>query len=198
MPSYISFRARVAAFVFAAGALLSACQVDVVEDRPRPVPSPDSGGGNYCTREYQPVCARRGSRYRTFDNSCVAEDAGFRIVSAGECGGGNDGGGGGGVAIDRACPKTLDPVCAKRGGDVRTFANDCRADEAGFRVIYAGECNGGGGGGASEPGDGGPQQYCTKEYVPVCARRGSRFQTFPNQCEAENAGFRVVSDGTCQ
>jgi hypothetical protein len=192
MQNLMSFGARVAAFLFAAGTLLSACQVDVVQDRPRPVPPPDSGG-SFCTREYQPVCARRGSRYRTFDNSCVAENAGFRIVSAGECGGG---GGGGGIVIDQACPRTLDPVCARRGGDVRTFANDCRASEAGFRVMYAGECNGGGsvGGGG---GPGGPQQYCTREYAPVCARRGSRYQTFPNQCEAENAGFSVVSDGTC-
>ena len=89
-----------------------------------------------------------------------------------------------------------------RGGDVRTFANDCRANEAGFRVMYSGECRGdgggGGGGGAAAPGEpGGPQQYCTKQYAPVCARRGSRMQSFPNRCEAENAGYQVISDGEC-
>jgi Kazal-type serine protease inhibitor domain len=190
MQGSTSLAARLAAFVLAAGALLSACQVDVVEERPRPVPPPDSGG--FCTREYAPVCARRGSRYHTFDNACVARESGFQIVSAGQCGG--YGGGGRPPVVDQSCPRTLDPVCARRGGDVRTFANDCRAAEAGFRVIYGGECRGGGGGG---PAPGGPQQFCTREYVPVCARRGSRLQTFPNQCEAENAGYRVISGGPC-
>jgi hypothetical protein len=192
MAASMSFAARLAAFVLAAGALLSACQMEVVETRPRPVPPPDAGG--FCTREYAPVCARRGSRYQTFGNACSARESGFRIVSAGECGG--YGGGNDGVVVDRQCPRTLDPVCARRGGDVRTFANDCRAGEAGFRIIYGGECRGSGGGGGGVE-IGGPEQFCTREYQPVCARRGSRLQTFPNQCEAENAGFRVVSDGPC-
>ena len=74
---------------------------------------------------------------------------------------------------------------------MRTFANSCRAEEAGFRIISEGECRGGGSGG------GGGQQFCTSEYAPVCARRGPQMQTFPNQCEAEGAGYRVVSDGPC-
>ena len=207
MPGNKPFAARLRTFIVAAGALLSACQVDVVEERPRPVPPPDDGGG-FCTRDYAPVCARRGSRYRTFDNACTARESGFQIISAGECGGGNGGGygdgggygGGGGrpPVVEQSCSKDLDPVCARRGGDVRTFANDCRANEAGFRVMYAGECRGnGGGGGGGGAEAGGPQQYCTREYAPVCARRGSRVQTFPNQCEAENAGYRVISDGAC-
>lgn len=190
MPNFHSLRSRIAAFVLAAGALLSACQVDV--QQPQPVPPPDYSGGGYCTREYAPVCARRGSRYETFNNSCLAEQEGYRLVSAGQCRG-VPGGGGGGVAVDMACPKTLDPVCARRGNDVRTFANQCRADEAGFRTMYRGECAAGGGGG----GGGGGQNFCTREYAPVCARRGSRVQTFSNSCEAESAGYRVISDGPC-
>jgi hypothetical protein len=174
--------ARIGAFAFAAAALLSACTVEV--QQPRPLPPPGQG---FCTREYAPVCARRGQNFRTFSNSCVAEEAGYRIVSAGECRGG-----GGGVAIEPACPKTFDPVCASRGNDARTFVNSCTARETGFRVIYPGECRAGGGGGG-----GGREQFCTREYAPVCARRGSRFQTFPNECEAENAGYRVISDGAC-
>ncbi len=172
--------ARIGLFVLGAAALLSACTVDVEQPRPRPLP-PEVDGG-FCTREYAPVCGRRGSRYETFNNACIAREAGFRIVSDGQCERGGP--------VEEPICSGFDPVCAKRGSDMRTFANECRADQAGFRVLYAGECRSGGGGG--EPGG-----FCTYEYAPVCARRGSRLQTFPNQCEAENAGYRVISDGAC-
>ena len=178
-----SLRARIAAFAFAAMALLSACTVVVEEPRPVPPPGPQPG---FCTREYAPVCARRGDDRRTFNNGCLAEAAGYRILRPGEC----RGDGGGGVVIDRSCPRQLDPVCARRGNDTRTFVNSCRADEAGFRIISQGECRGDGGGGEE-------QQFCTREYAPVCARRGQNLQTFPNECEADGAGYRVVSDGPC-
>ena len=181
-----SLAVRIAAFAFAAVTLLSACTVVVEEPRPGPPPGPRPG---FCTREYDPVCARRGDNRQTFANGCLAEESGYRIIRPGECrggGGGNDGG----PEIDRACPKILDPVCARRGSDTRTFANSCRAEEAGFRIIGEGECRGGGGGGGNE-------QFCTREYAPVCARRGPQMQTFSNQCEAEGAGYRVVSDGPC-
>lgn len=173
---------RMGWLALAFGALLSACQVDVEQPRPLPpAPGPDQG---YCTREYAPVCARRGSRYENFSNSCAAEQAGYRVVSAGECGRGPD-------VSEPACPRNFDPVCASRGGNQRTFSNSCLAESAGFRVSYPGEC------GASHSGPGGPGYACTAEYVPVCARRGSRLQTFSNSCEAENAGFQIVSDGPC-
>lgn len=162
------------------GALLSACQVDVQE--PRPVP-PDGGG--YCTREYAPVCARRGSRYETFSNSCMAEDQGYRVISAGECGQG------GYPPDEPSCPKNYDPVCASRGNSQRTFSNSCSAEESGFRVDYSGACVADGGG------NGGPQMACNSQYAPVCGRRGSQVQTFDNKCEAGNAGFRVIADGPC-
>ena len=38
---------------------------------------------------------------------------------------------------------------------------------------------------------------CTREYRPVCGQRGGRLQTFPNACEARNAGFGAVSPGEC-
>jgi hypothetical protein len=47
------------------------------------------------------------------------------------------------------------------------------------------------GGGGDEP------RFCTKEYRPVCARRDGRLRTFGNACEADAAGWRVVSRGEC-
>ena len=100
-----SLAARIAAFGFAAMTLLSACTVVVEEPRPLPPPRPQPG---FCTREYDPVCARRGDDRQTFANSCLADAAGYRIIRPGECRRGG-GGGDGGVVIDRACPKNSRP-----------------------------------------------------------------------------------------
>lgn len=56
------------------------------ECRRRP-PRPDvlPGGGVACPMIYAPVCARRGGIFRTFENSCVADASGFRVVANGEC-----------------------------------------------------------------------------------------------------------------
>lgn len=45
-----------------------------------------------------------------------------------------------------------------------------------------------------------PEQpgFCTREYRPVCGQQGGRTQTFPNACEAANAGFGVVASGECR
>ncbi|CDN54845.1 Hypothetical protein RG1141_CH25080 [Neorhizobium galegae bv. officinalis bv. officinalis str. HAMBI 1141] len=45
-----------------------------------------------------------------------------------------------------------------------------------------------------------PEQpgFCTREYRPVCGQQGGRTQTFPNACEAANAGFSVVASGECR
>ena len=40
--------------------------------------------------------------------------------------------------------------------------------------------------------------FCSREYVPVCARRFDRLRTFPNACVAEREGFRVVSFSSCR
>lgn len=53
-------------------------------DRPgnpgRPQP-----GGNFCTREYRPVCGQNGRRIQTFSNACEARNAGANVISSGEC-----------------------------------------------------------------------------------------------------------------
>lgn len=120
---------RVALMALGVLALLSACTV-VVDDGgppPRPGPRPE-----YCTREYAPVCARRGGDRKTFANGCLAQQQDYRILYEGEC---------------------------------------RRNDDEGY--------------------------YCTREYRPVCARRGDQLRTFPNRCEAESQDWRVIDNGPC-
>jgi hypothetical protein len=84
------------------------------------------------------------------------------------------------------CQRDYDPVCARRGGDSRTFANACLADQSGYRVTRRGECR-------RQP----EERSCSRQYDPVCARRGGDRQTFSNSCLAEEAGYRVVREGEC-
>lgn len=115
--------------------VLASCTV-VVDEGPGPRPPRPGPGPQFCTREYDPVCARRGNDRQTFANGCMAEAAGFRIVSGGQCrGGGWDGGGN-----QQFCTREYRPVCAQRGGALRTFPNACEADSAGFRVVDRGPC----------------------------------------------------------
>ncbi|WP_432287430.1 Kazal-type serine protease inhibitor domain-containing protein [Aminobacter sp. BA135] len=118
--------------------MLASCVV--VEDGPGPGPRPPrpDPGPQFCTREYDPVCARRGGDRQTFANSCMAEAAGYRIIRGGECRGGGDdgwGGGGGGGRGDQFCTREYRPVCGRRGDTLRTFPNACEADSSGYRVI---------------------------------------------------------------
>ena len=63
-------------------ALLAACTV-VVDEGPGPRPRPPRPEPQFCTREYEPVCARRGGDRQTFANACLADRAGYRIVRDG-------------------------------------------------------------------------------------------------------------------
>ncbi|RWA62972.1 Kazal-type serine protease inhibitor domain-containing protein [Mesorhizobium sp.] len=111
-------------------ALLVACTVVVDEGAgPRP-PRPHP---QFCTMQYEPVCARRGGDRQTFANACLAERAGYRIVRDGPC---RDGAGGG----QTFCTREYAPVCARRHGEVRTFPNACEARAADYRIIGDGPC----------------------------------------------------------
>ncbi|TIX36607.1 MAG: hypothetical protein E5V40_24470 [Mesorhizobium sp.] len=65
-------------------ALLAACTV-VVDEGPGPRPRPPRPEPQFCTREYEPVCARRGGQLRTFPNGCEARAADYRIIGDGPC-----------------------------------------------------------------------------------------------------------------
>jgi hypothetical protein len=180
--------------------LLAAC---VVEESPgtmpiRPLP-PERP--QFCPRIFDPVCAVRGGVRQTFPNACRADVAGFRIVRGGECRNDTSPGWGAGPTPGgpRFCTRQFDPVCASQGGRIRTFGNDCEARNAGFRIVYHGECRGGGGGPGWSGGGPAPdgQRFCTQDYRPVCASRGGSIRTFPNGCAADNAGYRIVAEGRC-
>ncbi|WP_269930703.1 Kazal-type serine protease inhibitor domain-containing protein [Aminobacter sp. HY435] len=131
---------RKAALASLISVVLASCTV-VVDEGPGPRPPRPGPGPQFCTREYDPVCARRGDDRQTFANGCMAEAAGYRIIRGGQCRGDNggwDGGNGGGNP--QFCTREYRPVCAQRGGSLRTFPNACEADSAGFRVVDRGPC----------------------------------------------------------
>jgi hypothetical protein len=41
-------------------------------------------------------------------------------------------------------------------------------------------------------------QICPRIYQPVCGERYDERRSFPNDCEAQARGFRVISDGECR
>jgi hypothetical protein len=51
-------------------------------NRPRPLPY---GAGVVCPSFVAPVCARQGGVVRTFQNACIAQGSGFRVVDDGPC-----------------------------------------------------------------------------------------------------------------
>lgn len=168
-----------------------------VEEYPGPRPEPMPRPPQMCTMEYAPVCGVRGRRQETFSNACQARARGFDVIGRGEC------------RLEgrpepeerpQVCTREYNPVCARRGNRTQTFSNGCMAEADGFRVIGRGECRG------SRPDDDigmpgeGPQTrpgVCTREYAPVCARRGNQTRTFPNGCTAGAEGFRVIDNNPC-
>ena len=108
----------------------------------------------------------------------------------------------------QACPRIYDPVCGDRYGDTRTFPNSCEAGAAGYNIRYQGQCRAqpGGPAGPAPGGDYGapPQggasgggQMCPMIYQPVCGRQGNQTRTFPNDCQARNAGYQVLYQSEC-
>jgi hypothetical protein len=116
--------------------LLAGCDV-MVQEGPVYRPPPPRPHPQFCTREYAPVCARRGPDRQTFANGCLADRAGYRIVSRGECRRGGEDDDDGRPAF---CTREYAPVCASRRGQTRTFPNACEARAADWRIIGEGSC----------------------------------------------------------
>jgi Kazal-type serine protease inhibitor-like protein len=169
---------RVLAFVFVLAAA-SACTV-AAEQHPVPVRA------HACSAEFAPVCARRGSELRNFTNSCLARASGFQVMYRGQCS----------VSARPvppvACTREFAPVCARRDDQQRTFDNPCLARASGFQVMYRGQCRASVGPLPNQP------IACTREFAPVCARRGNLSLTFDNACLARADGFRLVHTGRCR
>lgn len=93
-----------------------------------------------------------------------------------------------------ACTFEYAPVCASAHGQRQTFPNACVARSEGFRPVHAGSCRA-----DSRPGPGPerPPRACTREYAPVCAKRGRDVRTFGNACEARAADYRLIGPGRC-
>lgn len=153
----------------AALGLLTACTAVVVDEPgPRPGPGPRPDRDRVCTRQYEPVCARRGQSTRTFPNACEARSDGYRPVYEGQCR--RDG--------DRDGRRDRDD---RRDGRDR----DDRRDRDGRRD-------------RDRDRRGDRPQVCTQQYDPVCARRGQSTRTFPNSCEAQSDGYRPIYGGQCR
>lgn len=118
--------------------MLSACAVDADPGFSRPPPPRPQPA--MCTMEYDPVCAQRGGQTRTFANACQARESGFGIVGRGECRAEPPTGPRPPRPEPAMCTMEYDPVCAQRGGQIRTFSNACRAEAEGFRLAHSGQC----------------------------------------------------------
>lgn len=157
-------------------------------DRPGP-------GGRVCPRLYDPVCGDRYGRQQSFPNACEADAAGYRVAYGGQCRGGDFG------RPDRPGPDYGRPDRPDFGGQPGRPDYGGRPDRP-DRPDYGGRPDRPDGMAGSRPGSGGSAGpvaggACTREFVPVCGRRGGQTQTFPNACEAGRAGFQIVKPGRC-
>lgn len=135
----------------------------------RPEPEPEM-----CTMDYRPVCGERNGRLETFGNSCQARARGFRILGSGECQGQGRPG-----RPDWDRPARPDRPDWDRP-DRPEWPERPDWDRPG------------------RPGRPAGDRACTREYRPVCGQRSGRTQTFPNACEAGNAGYAVIGQAECR
>jgi hypothetical protein len=93
--------------------------------------------GRICPNNYDPVC---GCNDVTYSNSCLAEAAGVKSWTRGECSSSSDNSCQGITDPGRICPNNYDPVC---GCNDVTYSNSCLAEAAGVKTWTRGECSNG-------------------------------------------------------
>jgi hypothetical protein len=174
---------RIHGFLTSVLMAIAAAACTVVVQEPQPVVSRPQ----ICTREFVPVCGRRGNQQRTFSNACTARASGFAVAHRGQCRATSLPS----AARPIACTLEHAPVCARRGSQQRSFSNACNAQAAGFLVVHRGQCL------TSSPPNASRPVACTREFAPVCAVRGNAVRTFDNACLARANGFRTIRAGRC-
>lgn len=148
-------------------------------------PFPSSGA---CSQEEAFVCgiSSKGEKI-SFQNECLAKQAGVTIYTDGKCNGSG------------VCPLEYIPVCGARGEDLETYSNDCLAKIAGAEIKYAHACED-----ISKdcPSDESP--VCGKVF-PICANEGIckkeignvYRKTFQNDCFAKKEEAFDIVPGIC-
>ncbi len=164
-------------------ALLALSGCEAQRESPYLPGQPMSAGPQACPRIYNPVCGARGGARRTFPNSCEASASGYGVLHDGECGSGPPGGGYG-----------SGPYGGGSSGGGSYGGGSYGGGGYGDGAYDGGRDPYGPPGGATQSSG----QMCPMIYKPVCARNGNETRTFPNACQADNAGYQVLYESECR
>lgn len=86
---------------------------------------------------------------------------------------------------EKACNEESNPVCGvKEGGELVSFENACEAEKDGVIVFTEGACEE-------------TVSECPSVYMPVCAEKEGRKETYSNECLATLSGANTIYSGIC-